>query len=294
MITLIGILAGLLVYIIFAPPYVRKGSASQRIAEIYSLDTARALSELKPDSLDYKLLASGVRLQPITFRLLTLAVALGASIAAWPFLPGLPSFVIAGITFYVPYAWLSDKVKSRGREIERILPVAISRITAGLVAGRSVPDVLQMTGESLAAEGPNPLTPELLLTAAELYSKERLSALRSLAARSPSTSLANLAYLLEGLSESGGARYAEALTRISQRVQQILVARNRATAKAGDAMVTARIIPGMLLFVFVFLTRDPLIQSSLQAFPVQVLIAAGIGMMAVGYVLMRSIVGEAV
>jgi hypothetical protein len=49
-----------------------------------------------------------------------------------------------------------------------------------------------------------------------------------------------------------------------------------------------------LLIVFIFLTRDPLIRGSLLAFPVQAVIAMGIGLMVIGYLLIRSIVAEAV
>jgi Flp pilus assembly protein TadB len=294
MITLIGILVGLLVFVLFSPVRIRRGEASQRLAEMYSLDTARTLSELKPESLEYKLLASGLRLQPLTFRLLTVAAGVATGVITWPMIPGLPALIRAIISAYLPYAWLDDRVKSRGREIDRLLPVAIGRITAGLLAGGSVPEVLQKTGESLDMESPNPLTPELMLTAAELRSKERQLALRSLAARSPSTSLSNLAYLLDGYSEAGGGKYADVLMQISQRVQQILVSRNRAVAKAGDALLSARIIPVVLLIVFIFLTRDPLIRGSLLAFPVQAVIAMGIGLMVIGYLLIRSIVAEAV
>jgi tight adherence protein B len=294
MITIIGILAGLLVFTLFAPVRVRRGEASQRLAEMYSLDMARSLSELSPETMEYKLLASGLHLQPATFRLLMVLAGVSVGVAVWPFLPGLPALVLGLIALYMPYAWLADRVKSRGREIDRLLPVAVGRITAGLLAGGSIPDVLQRTGESLEVEGPNPLTPELLLTSAELRSKDRQIALRSLAARSPSTSLSNMAYLLEGYSEAGGGKYAEVLMQISHRVQQILVSRNRAVAKASDALLSARIIPLVLLFVFIFLTSDPLIRNSLLAFPVQAVIAAGIGLMVMGYLLIRSIVAEAV
>jgi pilus assembly protein TadC len=291
MITLIGVLVGLLVSILFVPVRVRRGNASQRLAEMFSLDTARTLGELNPSTLEYKLLASGVHLQPTTFRLLTGAAGLAMGMVTWPLLPGLPAAILAVITFYLPYAWLDDRVNSRGREIDRLLPVAVGRITAGLLAGGSVADVLQKTGESLEMEGPNPLSPELMLTAAELRSKERQLALRSLAARSPSTSLANLAALLDSYSEAGGSKYTEVLMQISQRLQQVLISRNRAVA---DAILSARTIPVVLVIVFIFLTRDPLIRGSLQAFPVQAVIAAGIGLMVVGYLLIRSIVAEAV
>jgi len=294
MITLIGILAGLLVFTLFAPIRVRKGDASRRIAEMYSLDTARTLSELKPGSLAYKLLSSGVHVMPNTFRLLTVAAGAAGCVVSWPLLPGFPAVVLGVLAGYLPYVWLSEKVNSRGREIDRLLPVAVGRITAGLLAGGSIPKVLQKTGESMEIEAPNPLTPELMLTAAELLSKESRQALRNLAARSPSTSLANLAYLLEGYGEAGGGKYAEVLMQISGRVQQILVARNRAIAKAGDALVSARIIPAVLLVVFLFLTRDPLIRGTLQALPVQIVIVGAIGMMVLGYLLIRSIVAEAV
>ena len=294
MITLSGILVGLFVYVLFAPKRVRRGEASQRIAELYSLEMARSLSELKPGSLVYKLLAAGVRIQPVTFRLLTVTIAIAAGVISLPLLPGLPALILGVVAGYLPYAWLDDRVKSRGREIDRLLPVAVGRITAGLLAGSSIPEVLQKTGESLEIEGPNPLTAELMLTAAELRSKERQQSLRSLPARSPSASFSILASLLDGTSEAGGNKYAEVLQQISQRIQQIRVARNRAVAKAGDALLSARIIPVVLLIVFLVLTRDPLIRESLWSLPVQAVISAGIGMMVLGYLLIRSIVSEAV
>ena len=120
--------------------------------------------------------------------------------------------------------------------IDQQLPIAIGRISAGLLAGGSVPDVLQQVGELLVLEKNNPLTPELILTATEMRVKDRMDALHSLAARSPSVSLANLAQLLEGFTEAGGRSYTQVLMDISTRVQQILMARNRAQAKAGDSV----------------------------------------------------------
>src|SRR5512139_1396400 len=111
MITLIGILAGLLVFVLFSPARVRRGEASQRLAEMYSLDTVRTLSEMKPESLEYKLLASGLRLQPITFRMLTVTAGVASGVIAWPMLPGMPAMILALIVGYLPYAWLDDHVK---------------------------------------------------------------------------------------------------------------------------------------------------------------------------------------
>ena len=50
----------------------------------------------------------------------------------------------------------------------------------------------------------------------------------------------------------------------------------------------------LLLIVFLYLTRDPLIRASLYALPVQLVIAGGIALMSLGYLIIRSIVSEAV
>lgn len=294
MVFMIGFLAALMAFVLVGRDQLPFEREKRRIGDLYTLDSARALGELPAGSLEYRLLAAGVRLQPLTFRLLSIAAALAAGVVTWAFLPGLPAIAAAGLVFYIPTGWLDDKVNSRGREIDKILPLAVGRITAGLLAGGSVQDVLEEVGHSLFVEGPNPLTPELLLTAAELRTKNRNEALAGLATRSPSTSLSNLAYLLEGYLQAGGPAYARVLSQIAQKIQQILVARSRSQAKAGDAMVSAKIIPGVLALILVYLGQDPAIRASLTALPVQIVIAVGIGMMAMGYFLMRSMIMEAV
>jgi tight adherence protein B len=289
-IVLIGALCGVIV-LYFAYPKKRPVG---RLAELYSVESLRSLSELNPASLEYRLMASGINYRPITWQLLCLSAGAGALAITWLVLPGLPALVVGGIAWYLPNAWLDDRVKSRGREIDRCLPIAIGRIAAGLLAGGSVPDVLQQVGQSLEIEATNPLTPELMLTATELRTKDRREALRSMAQRSPSVSLANLAQLLEGYTEAGGARYASVLMDISQRVQQILVARNRAQAKAGDSVVSTRVLPGVLLLIIVYLSSDPMVRESLHALPVQIAIALTMVAMIIGYFVMRSMVLEAV
>jgi tight adherence protein B len=287
---LIGVLCGVIVLYL---AYPQKRSVG-RLADLYSVDSLRTLSDLNPNSLEYRLMASGINYRPVTWQLLCLSAGTAAAAVTWLVLPGLPALVVGGIAYYLPNAWLDDKVKSRGREIDKCLPIAIGRIAAGLLAGGSVPDVLQQVGQSLQIEAANPLTPELMLTATELRTKDRREALRNLAQRSPSVSLANLAQLLEGYSEAGGARYASVLMDISQRVQQILIARNRAQAKAGDSVVSTRVLPGVLLLIIVYLSSDPMVQQSLHAFPVQIAIALTMAAMIIGYFVMRSMVLEAV
>ncbi|NJD61007.1 MAG: hypothetical protein FIA98_16555, partial [Anaerolineae bacterium] len=104
MITLIGLLVGLLVFVLFAPHRIRRGEASRRLSEMYSLDTTRQLSELLPESLEYKLLAGGVRLQPASFRLLTVATGVAATVITWPLLPGIPALILGVVAAFLPYS----------------------------------------------------------------------------------------------------------------------------------------------------------------------------------------------
>ena len=290
LIPVVGILCTTLFLLLWYPKQIKTG----RLAALYTVDSARSLSSLDPKSLEYKLLASGMNIKPITFRLLCIAAGVCGMVIAWLFLPGLPAIVIGGILFYIPGAWLDDRVKSRGRNIDQLLPIAIGRTAAGLLAGGSVPDVLQQVGESLELEKTNPLTPEFVLTASEMRIKDRVEALRSLASRSPSVSLSNLAQLLEGYTESGGRAYTGILMDISSRVQQILIARNRAQAKAGDSLVSAKVLPVVLIFILIYLSQDPMVRSSLIALPVQIVIGVTMAALVGGYFIIRSMIMEAV
>jgi len=103
-----------------------------------------------------------------------------------------------------------------------------------------------------------------------------------------------MATLLIGYIEAGGGKYAETLMDISQRVQQILSARNRAQAKAGDVMVSTVILPVILVLVVGYLSSDPLISQSLRAGLVQMVMAGAVLAMVFGYFILRSMVQEAV
>ena len=297
LIPVVGILCTTLFLLLWYP----KQSKTGKLAALYTIDSARSLSSVPqggasqdPKSLEYKLLASGLNIKPITFRLLRVSAGVCGMVVAWMFLPGLPAIVIGIILFYIPGAWLDDRVKSRGRNIDQLLPIAIGRTAAGLLAGGSVPDVLQQVGESLELEKTNPLTPEFVLTASEMRIKDRVEALRSLASRSPSVSLSNLAQLLEGYTEAGGRAYTGVLMDISSRVQQILIARNRAQAKAGDSLVSAKVLPVVLIFILIYLSQDPMVRSSLIALPVQIVIGVTMAAMVGGYFIIRSMIMEAV
>lgn len=287
---LIALLCAFLVLWLFYPRREKTGVLS----DMYAVDSARTLQNLDPKSLEYRLVAAGVQLKPLTFNLFVAGAMLAAFILGSVLLGPIVGLVLTGVAWYAPNAWLEDKAKSRGKEIDKVLSIAVGRIAAGLLAGGSPSDVLQQVAESLNLEGPNQLSSELSLTAAEMRSRDRHAALYALGARSPSTSLSNLATLLEGYLDAGGGKYAETLMDISQRVQEILTARNRAAAKAGDVMVSVVTLPAVMGLLLAYLSQDPLISQSLRAGPVQLVIGGSILAMVAGYFILRSMVQEAV
>lgn len=291
---LIALLAGILVFVLASPPWEPRRAFANRVEAMFSVETTRRLGEVDPRSLEYRLLAGGVNLRPATFQLCCLGLGAAACAVVWAFLPGVPAVAVGLVCFWAPHAWLDDRVRGRGRVIDRLLPLAISRITAGILAGGQVGEVLTGVAASLESEGPNPLSPELELAAKEMHSGDRVAALKGLAERSPSVSLGNLAYLLSSNMEVGGRSYAQSLATSGARIQEILAARGKAQAKAGDAVVTARVIPGALVLILLYLSRDPLMHAAMSALPVQIFIGCAIGLMACGYMIMRSMVQEAV
>ena len=70
---------------------------------------------------------------------------------------------------------------------------------------------------------------------------------------------------------------------ISTRVQQILMARNRAQAKAGDSLVSAKVLPAVLGLILAYLSSDPMVRESLTALPVQIVIGLTMAAMVGGY-----------
>lgn len=292
MVLLIGVLSMTLVLFLTMPPLRLHSKASQHLSEMHSLEVSKKLQDMDQHDLAYYLIAAGVNISPFTFRCLCLGAGACVLIIVWMFLPGIPSLILAAITTYLPYHLLQDKVKHRALSIERVMPVAVGRIASGLLAGGGLPQVLEETARSLDVEGTNPLSAELLLTASELNVKARSEALSGLARRSPSPSLSNLAFLLQSYLESGGGKYSEVLLASADRIQKILVARNRAVAKAGDALLSARVIPGVLALVILSLSSDPMIGASLRSFPVQILLGLTIVSMLSGYLIMRSMITE--
>jgi Flp pilus assembly protein TadB len=193
--------------------------------------------------------------------------------------------MIGGMLVYAPFAYLSERAQSRGLAIDEHLPLALSRIAAGLQAGRGLDEVLETTGTSLP-EG-SPLIGELTKSARDTRTSSGTESMRKLAERSPSPSLANVAMLLESYLRAGGGQYASVVSEAAVQIQRVISVRNHARAKAAQALQSAKLIPLIMLGVLVMMASDPATAESFRTGTVQFVIAVAMGVMLLGFLQMR-------
>lgn len=263
--------------------------SARRLEDAESLEYLEGLSAIPKGTLRYRLVEAQVSLTPTQYVLLALGLGLLGTLLSWAFfIPGLPSLAVGGVLIYIPFAYLQEKARSRGRLIDEKLAIALSRIAPGLQVNRGLDEVLEEVAKSLSSEGPNPLSPELLLTAKDIRNRNVEGALRDLAKRSPSLSLANVASLLESYQRAGGGQYAQVFSETATSIQRILAVRTHAQAKAAQPLQSARLIPLMLGLVLLAMMGDPATRASFREPVVQIVMALAMGVMVVGYLFMRN------
>jgi len=211
---LIALLAALLAFVLgYHLLYRRRLTQSQaqkRAAEAYELQSVPAGAD--PQSPEYKLAAAGIRTANPQFTWLLLNWGPGLAAAAVALGFGFPPLVALGaglLGFVAPRKWLDDRIKDRGRRMDADLPQVYVELLSILRASPDVAQALAEVADGLEQEkGPEPLSAELRLTAAEAASSSvgREQALRNLQQRAASVSLANLGLLLERFAQTGAGQ----------------------------------------------------------------------------------------
>lgn len=243
-------------------------------------------TQLPAGSLKRRLLEAGWKLSENQFRLASLGLGLAGVLASWRFfLPGLPALMIGAMLAWLPWMTLKERALSRGLRIDEHLPLALSRISAGLEANLGLADVLETVAPTLPEA--SPLTAELLKAAQDIRTGSVLEAMQKLAERSPSPSLANVAMLLRSFARAGGAQYAGVVSEASMQIQRVISVRNHARAKAAQALQSAKLIPLIMLGVLAMMAADPATAESFRTGTVQVVIAIAMGVMLLGFLQMR-------
>lgn len=263
--------------------------SARRLHEVESLEHLDGSAHVPIGSLAYRLIEAQVKLTPTQFGLLSMSLGVFGVLFSWIFfIPGFPALAIGGILAYLPLGYLQEKARGWGRMIDEKLAIALSRITPGLQVNRGLDDVLEEVARSLDSEGPNPLSPELLLTVNEMRTRNVEQALRDLAKRSSSLSLSNVAMLLESYHRAGGGQYAKVFGDSATSIQRIITVRTHAQAKAAQPLQSARLIPAMLGLVLLVMMSDPVTHASFSEPLVQVIMTLAIGAMGIGYLIMRN------
>ena len=264
-----------------------RSKASKAIADTKEVGKTVVLETGRLAGLARTIAEAGFHSTPARFLLLTAGLAIGGTLLAWIFfLPGLPAIAIGVILAYAPYAYIKDRIASRGQRIDEMLAISTSRIAVGLGAVSDLPAVLEEVAEDLPAA--HPLTLELQRTAADIRQTSAAQALKSLAQRSPSISLANLAMLLESATRAGGGQYAEAVSEAAMQMQRIIEVRNQARSESTDAMQVAYILPLILGGLLVSMSGDPIIGQALSTIGIQIALLVAMLIMGAGFLIMRS------
>ncbi|MFA5872723.1 MAG: hypothetical protein WC832_02040 [Anaerolineales bacterium] len=245
----------------------------------------QAFERLPAGSLGRRISEAGWPLTVLQFRLGSLGLGLVGALLAWKFfVPGLPALVLAGMLAYLPYVALQERALSRGLRLDEHLPLALSRIAAGLQAGRGLDEVLETTGRSLPEA--SPLTAELVKSAQDIRTGDAQEAMQKLAERSASPSFANVAMLLESYLRAGGGQYAMVVAEAAVQIQLVISVRNLARAKAAQALQSAKLIPIIMLGVLVMMAAYPATAESFRTGTVQIVIAISMSVMLLGFLQM--------
>ena len=243
-------------------------------------------THLPAGSLQRNLLEAGWKVSAIQFRLGSIGLGLAGALLSWRFfLPGLPALSIGGMLAWLPSMMLKERALSRGLRIDEHLPLALSRISAGLEANRGLDEVLETVGLSLPEN--SPLTAELVKAAQDIRSGDAQEAMKKLAERSTSPSLANVAMLLESFVRAGGGQYAGVVSEGAVQIQRIIAVRNHARAKAAQALQSSKLIPLIMLGVLFMMASDPATAESFRTGTVQIVIVLAMGIMLLGFLQMR-------
>ena len=293
--TTIYLIAGIVISIVIVVAWELSGRwvyltsrSARRLHDAETVELVEGLADLPKGTLKYKLLEAHLNLSTNQFYLLAIGLGITGILLSWVFfIPGLPSLAVGGVLAYLPFGYVQEKARSRGRMIDEKLSIALSRIAPGLQVNRGLDEVLEEVAKSLNSEGSNPLSPELLKTAKDIRTRNTEQALRDLAKRSPSLSLANIAMLLESYHRAGGGQYAQVFSETATSIQRIIAVRTQAMAKATQPLQSARLIPLMLGGVLLVMLKDPATRASFSEPMVQIAMSLAIIVMVSGYLLMR-------
>lgn len=240
------------------------------------------------NAIDRLILQAGVRWSVSQFIVASAAMMLSGlvMVQVWA-VPLLGKLIIIALLTAIPYGMLRRARRQRLIKIEQQLPEAADFIARALRSGHSFTNVLQMVGSEL----PEPLCGEFRAAHEEInYGVPLNEALHNLADRIPLTDLRYLVIAVLIQRESGG-NLSEVLGNIGKVVRERLALRGEIATLTSQGKLSARIMAGLPLFVFVAVrVMDPAYMNEMTSKPLGrlVLLGAAASVM-VGYLTMMRI-----
>lgn len=291
-----GLLAASLVGWILWHYVIKRDIARSRIRRDIDHLLAESLPDDKGRADGSPLLAARIDLgenAEMKFHLARIGLAVIAAVLALAF--GLPVLLAAAAgmaAFLAPQYWLNNRESARARAIDRDMPAAYTRMAGILTTQPNVAEMLNEVADTLAVDdSDNALALELRRTSMDARTRGAQTALKALEERAPTPSLAALALQLQIFEETGG-QFAAGLIASAERSRTIINGRNKAKSKASEAMLAVKVLPLLLIFVTVGMSKDPEFARFYATTMGQlVLVVVGV-MMLFGYMMARSIVEE--
>ncbi len=289
-----GLYAGWLIWVIFVRHRI---AANRDAAQTERMLQAADRAALPPNPIEDQIAAAGLSLSSTTFSLVRLACAGAGLVIALAFrLPVLIFIAAAGAGWLAPIAWLNQRKQARELSIDDDLPAALSGLAATLAMSQNLSEALQSAAEAVSPPGtdtPRLLAIELQQTAAIIASGGDLAAaLLDLQKRSPSPTLAMLAFNLRVYATSGGGKFTRQVIDTASRVRHMLEGRKRAKAFAGSANSIVLMIIGLTVILAILAFQDPSFAAFYRSTTGAIVILAVAGVMALGYWFMRGLIED--
>ncbi len=213
-------------------------------------------------SLPAQLAEAGVTLDPTTFNVLRLGcAALAFGLTTLLGLPIVIRLVVLIASWAAPMAWLAQRRRARERSIDDDLPAALSGLAASLSISKNLAEALQAAAEAVSPM--NEKQPRLLATLLRHTATTAqtgggmTAALRELQRRSPSPTLAMLAFNLRMYDTTGEDKFTRQIIDTAARVRTLLEGRKRARAYVASARSVVLLIVGLTGVMFALAFQDP-------------------------------------
>lgn len=248
-------------------------------------------------SLQHKLAEAGVTLDPTTFTLIRLAcVVLAFGLTTVMGFPLVIRVVASIAGWAAPLVWLAQRRRARERSIDDDLPSALSGLAASLSISKNLAEALEAAAEAVspATEKQPRLLATLLRDTATIAQTGggMAAALRDLQLRSPSPTLAMLAFNLRMYDTTGEDKFTRQIIDTAARVRVLLEGRQRARAYAASARSVVWLIVGLTVVMFVLAFQDPAFAAYYQSGRGTVALLVIGGIMGVAYWSMQHMLDE--